>query len=98
MSEDEVQYEQYLDFLRNRTFRRTLLGRNDVSLQRSWSGAQFRELFLSSRSQQDDEQESLVDPKVIARFRNPRGSILSPSTPLLKGPPAPLATRPPAPL
>jgi SAM-dependent methyltransferase len=93
MAEDEVQFEQYLDFLRNRTFRRTLLCHDDVSLQRAWSGAQFQGLFLSSRSQQVDEQESLVDPDVVARFRNPRGSVLSASHPLVKGALAALGDR-----
>src|SRR5262245_31139102 len=84
MASDEVQFEQYLDFLRNRTFRRTLLCHADVSLRRDWSAESLAGLLLSSRAEVVESPGRLASPE-IAKFRSPRGSVLSASHPLVKG-------------
>lgn len=83
MADDEVQFEQYLDFLRNRTFRRTLLCHADVPLPRDWSAASLHGVLLASRAVPDDDPGALDSP-AIAKFRSPRGAVLSTSHPLVK--------------
>jgi SAM-dependent methyltransferase len=92
MAEDEVQFEQYLDFLRNRTFRRSLLCHDDVSLRRDFTAGSLRGLLLASSAEVADDGGPLDSPGV-AKFRSPRGAVLSASHPLVKGALAALIAR-----
>jgi SAM-dependent methyltransferase len=83
MAEDEVQFEQYLDFLRNRTFRRSLLCHADVPLRRDFSAGSLRGLLLASGAEVLEEGGPL-ESSGIAKFRSPRGAVLSASHPLVK--------------
>jgi SAM-dependent methyltransferase len=83
MADDEVQFEQYLDFLRNRTFRRTLLCHDGVVLRREYAAGSLRGLLLASGSDLVEDPGPLDGPG-IAKFRNPRGATLSASHPLVK--------------
>jgi SAM-dependent methyltransferase len=83
MANDEVQFEQYLDFLRNRTFRRTLLCHADLSLRRDYAAGSLRGLLLSSGADVV-ENPAPLDSTAVAKFRSPRGATLSASHPLVK--------------
>jgi methyltransferase-like protein len=43
-----IEYEQYLDFMRNRMFRQTLLCRNDVAVDRNVNLGRTRSLFVAA--------------------------------------------------
>lgn len=45
---DIIRLEQYMDFLRNRTFRQTLLVKDDVEIKRKIVGANLESLFVSA--------------------------------------------------
>jgi SAM-dependent methyltransferase len=92
MADDEVQFEQYLDFLRNRTFRRTLLCHAGVPLRRDFSAESLRGLLLASGAEIVDDAGAL-DSTAIAKFRSPRGAVLSASHPLVKAALVSLITR-----
>ena len=49
ISADDIQYEQYLDFVRNRTFRRSLLCRADRTVAREPDPGALQSLFLRAR-------------------------------------------------
>lgn len=49
LSADEIQYEQYLDFVRNRTFRRSLLCRADRATQHEAVPEALHSMFLRAR-------------------------------------------------
>ena len=49
LSADDIQYEQYLDFVRNRTFRRSLLCRAGRVIAREPDPAALRSMFLRAR-------------------------------------------------
>lgn len=49
LSNDLVRMEQYMDFVRNRSFRQTLLCRKNVPLQRGISPTRLQEMQVSSR-------------------------------------------------
>ena len=83
MADDEVQFEQYLDFLRNRTFRRTLLCHDTVPLRRDYTAGSLRGLLLTSGCDLVEDPGPLDSP-AIAKFRSPRGATLSASHPLVK--------------
>ncbi len=83
MADDQVQFEQYLDFLRNRTFRRTLLCHDDVRLRRDYAAGSLRGLLLTSDSQLM-EVPGEPDGAAAAKYRSARGATLSASHPLVK--------------
>ena len=49
LSADDIQYEQYLDFVRNRTFRRSLLCRSDRAIVREPVPQALQSMFLRAR-------------------------------------------------
>jgi methyltransferase-like protein len=86
ISHDLIQMEQYIDFLRNRTFRQTLLCHDDVALdynlrpevvEKSWLASSARPLSAQPNFESDDEEQ----------FQTPGGGerLLSTRDPLLKG-------------
>ena len=85
MADDEVQFEQYLDFLRNRTFRRTLLCHAGVSrAARLRRPAACAGCCCSSRAATLVDDPGPLESPAIAKFRSPRGAMLSASHPLVK--------------
>ncbi|OYP35454.1 methyltransferase regulatory domain-containing protein [Rhodopirellula sp. MGV] len=67
ISQDIIQIEQYMDFLRNRTFRQTLLCHRDVSLDRSLTPAVAAELHFASPVRAESDSVDLIEG-VRARF------------------------------
>lgn len=83
MSANVIQFEQYLDFLFNRTFRRTLLCRADVALNRSPSPARVAALLVSGRAHPEPAPADTEAPAGASHFRTCEGTSLATSNPLL---------------
>jgi methyltransferase-like protein/2-polyprenyl-3-methyl-5-hydroxy-6-metoxy-1,4-benzoquinol methylase len=75
--------EQYLDFLRNRTFRRTLLCHKDITLNRQIGPEQLSGLYVSSALQQTGGNRELSDHSEMS-FQEGNGLTVTVSKPLLK--------------
>jgi methyltransferase-like protein len=90
-----VEYEQYLDFLRNRMFRRSLLCRADVTIDRNFNPKPVEKLYVASSA----VAQTNVSPNSAeeAKFRVDDG-ILTSAAPLLKNMLAILGERWPEPL
>ena len=79
-----IQKEQYLDFLKNRRFRKTLLCRDDVILDRSLRREVIRSMHVGSQARPVSEHPNIASPGVVEEFRGPRGSAMSTDYPLAK--------------
>ncbi len=66
MADDTLAMEQYLDFLRHNTFRRTLLCHADLEVDRTLRSERVQNMYISSRMQR---RESDRDQPQITRFR-----------------------------
>jgi SAM-dependent methyltransferase/methyltransferase-like protein len=75
--------EQYMDFLRNRRFRQTLLCRRDVALDRAVGLGRLEALYVASAFRPVSGQPDLA-PGAVEEFRTPAGFPLSTGEPLLK--------------
>lgn len=82
-SQDVLLKEQYLDFLKCRRFRQTLLCHRDVSLQRDPSPEKITELYLSSNVTSKEPQPE-VAPGTVSEFRGRKGGALATDHPLAK--------------
>jgi methyltransferase-like protein len=78
LSNNVVQAEQYMDFLRNRTFRQSLVIKPDVSTSRSLTAGSLQRLRVASRAEVDGAADG---PEV--RFRGRTNETLSTSDPVL---------------
>eukprot|EP00913_Durusdinium_trenchii_P028465 g26693.t1 len=78
-----IHTEQYLDFLRNRTFRRTLLCHKKVELNRQLGHEQLRSLRIASRLRATDENADLSTHRELS-FQDGNGAVLTVAKPLLK--------------
>jgi methyltransferase-like protein/2-polyprenyl-3-methyl-5-hydroxy-6-metoxy-1,4-benzoquinol methylase len=75
--------EQYLDFLKCRTFRQTLLCRQGLQIDRSLNPERLATFYLESVAQPASPQPDL-QPKVVEEFRGPKGAMLQTDHPLAK--------------
>ncbi|MGA9574269.1 MAG: class I SAM-dependent methyltransferase, partial [Lysobacterales bacterium] len=75
--------EQYLDFLRNRTFRRTLLCHADVALNRQLGSDQLSGMYVSCALKPSGESHILGDRSEMA-FKADNGLTVTVSKSLLK--------------
>ena len=78
---DIVRFEQYLDFLRNRTFRRTLLCHAEIPLSREITPATIAHYRVSSTLAPHAPEEEAREKKGLM-FRHPAGMLLSAHTAL----------------
>ena len=83
LSEDLVEFEQYLDFLKNRSFRRTLLCHSGVDINRRLRPETLMELRIASRAAPVSEQVDL-SPKSIEAFQGKDGATFKTDHPLSK--------------
>lgn len=83
MTRDLIEREQYLDFLRNRTFRRTLLCHADVALNRTPGPEAVLGLQLSSYTVPVSEKPDVAS-LTVEKFRGPDGQTVSTNNPLVK--------------
>ncbi len=91
---DLLRGEQYMDFLRNRTFRRTLLVHEDVELERTLSWRSLQELRLNALFQAKDIRE-LGDDSDATFHRIQDEAPLSINVPIVKAALVELADRAP---
>jgi methyltransferase-like protein/SAM-dependent methyltransferase len=80
---DIVEMEQYMDFVRNRMFRQTLLCHADTSLDRTLTSSCCANMYLRSRLQPTDAALDL-HRHGEAEFRSPGGTVVSGKTPFQK--------------
>jgi SAM-dependent methyltransferase len=83
-NESVVQKEQYLDFLRNRRFRQTLLCREDVRLDRLLKPEVLRGLHFGFPARPFAQRPDVDSPGVVVEFRGRGDSTLSTDHPLAK--------------
>jgi methyltransferase-like protein len=90
LASDLLEYEQYLDFMRNRMFRRSLLCRADVTLDRSFDTRRVRAFYVASPV----VPEGTVDPATNdeAKFHI-EGGIFTTPAPIVKAAMSILAAR-----
>jgi methyltransferase-like protein/2-polyprenyl-3-methyl-5-hydroxy-6-metoxy-1,4-benzoquinol methylase len=90
LSRDVIEYEQYLDFLRNRMFRRSLMCHADVQLDRNLDPKRLESFYVASPA----IVEGSVDPTSTeeARFRI-EGGALTTGAPIVKASMSLLAER-----
>jgi len=82
ISNDIVRTEQYMDFVRNRTFRQTLLCHQDATLNRNISPDRVTNMYILSAVQPTPETNlETLEP---GAFTLPNGSTLSTTSPLSK--------------
>ena len=67
LASDEIELEQYMDFVRNRMFRQTLLCRKEVQVDRAASSGQLSKLSFGSRARVEPPAEN--QPPEQHRFR-----------------------------
>jgi methyltransferase-like protein/2-polyprenyl-3-methyl-5-hydroxy-6-metoxy-1,4-benzoquinol methylase len=85
MSADIVEVEQYMDFLRNRTLRQTLLCHDDVEVQRNLRpGPSWLSTFYVGTYARPASSDFAVGDSSVARFRGPDGALLSVDHPVSK--------------
>ncbi len=80
---DQVQAEQYLDFVRNRTFRETLLVRSEVTPDWAIQPDAVRSLHITTPRRLADDPGD-VRSTSPAQYQTPSGMTLSTSSPVLK--------------
>jgi len=83
ISQDLIRNEQYMDFLRNRLFRRTLLCRKGISLKRGLGGEDVSGLLVASEASPDTEPVDLA-AGVQQSFDAPGGLPVQTGFPLAK--------------
>ena len=75
--------EQYLDFVRNRMFRQSLLCHNNIALNRSWDMDILHRMYISSAVKAISDNPSILSAE-NERFRSPTGTVVSSSNPINK--------------
>lgn len=82
LSADIIQTEQYMDFVRNRLFRQTLLVNSDRKLERTLTGARVWDLHVAGNVTMP---EGVLDPSTTdsVSFTN-KGSTLTTTEPVVK--------------
>ena len=83
---DRLQREQYLDYLKGRRFRQTLLCRADAPMQDVADAAMARSLFAVGHLRTDDAEDGALDlgAGVAARFHSGDGAMLTTDHPVIK--------------
>jgi len=83
MAHDTIELEQYMDFLRNRTFRKTLLVHQAVPLSRKLRLDRVPRLYAASNARPVSSQPNLGSIS-IEEFSNPSGLKLATDHPVTK--------------
>ncbi|MBX9570326.1 MAG: class I SAM-dependent methyltransferase [Candidatus Obscuribacterales bacterium] len=84
ISNEIVRTEQYMDFVRNRTFRQTLLVKSDVQINRNINFASVQKMLIASPLRPVNAEMNVQSnqPEV---FRAPNGLEITTQHPLIKG-------------
>jgi methyltransferase-like protein/2-polyprenyl-3-methyl-5-hydroxy-6-metoxy-1,4-benzoquinol methylase len=80
---DLVEMEQYIDFVNNRSFRRSLLCHRAVNLRRTLTPTSVYSLYASSRAQPESTPID-VDTQSVARFKDSEGATFATDHPVSK--------------
>jgi SAM-dependent methyltransferase len=83
VASDMVRMEQYLDFVRNRAFRQSLLIHQGITPERAIGGDILKSLHVASSAQYVSKRPSLVQG-VTEAFRVPNGPTATPSNAVTK--------------
>jgi methyltransferase-like protein/SAM-dependent methyltransferase len=83
LSQDLIHLEQYMDFLRNRLFRQTLLCHANLTPNYGLRWERLRPLHFRSRARPEDEALDVAAPGV-STFLGSDGAVLTTSMPLMK--------------
>jgi methyltransferase-like protein/2-polyprenyl-3-methyl-5-hydroxy-6-metoxy-1,4-benzoquinol methylase len=83
LSPDAIHLEQYMDFLRNRMFRQTLLCHKGVSLVHQVRAEVLTGLYVASAAQPDGGKSD-VNSTEVEKFKAPGGSAVSTGQPIFK--------------
>jgi methyltransferase-like protein/2-polyprenyl-3-methyl-5-hydroxy-6-metoxy-1,4-benzoquinol methylase len=83
VSNEIVRTEQYMDFLRNRMFRQTLLCRKERSLQRNLNPSCVTSLYVASGATPETEPLD-IHVQAAVTFRMPNGRTFTTANPLVK--------------
>jgi methyltransferase-like protein/SAM-dependent methyltransferase len=84
VASDLIQMEQYIDFLRNRMFRQTLLCRQSVAIDRELKPADLESLFVSSSLAPSEARADLHSAAPLRFKHEGRGVTVTAHNPLLK--------------
>jgi SAM-dependent methyltransferase len=79
ISADIIHLEQYMDFVRNRQFRQTLLCREGLKVRRALSPAVMRGMYLASAARREGEGALDLDDRVEVTWRAPGGALATAS-------------------
>ncbi len=79
---DSTSLEQIMDFLRNRSYHRSLFCREDVALSRHWSPTRLEEIALAGFLRHRGDDSLTADGP--ARFETASGTTIASSSPPLK--------------
>jgi methyltransferase-like protein/SAM-dependent methyltransferase len=82
VASDLIEIEQYMDFVRNRMFRQTLLCHDDVLLDRRLSPERMRGMHVASSTRPEQEITNLHDGQQVT-FRT-QGSVTTTTDPVMK--------------
>jgi len=80
---DVIRQEQFMDFLRNRTFRQTLLVRQEHSIVRTLTPERVNALWVSANLIPVGETNDLVVPREVT-YQNPKGGMVATSNAVTK--------------
>lgn len=83
LSHDIVQKEQYMDFLRNRQFRQTLLCKKDRNLKRMLDADGLLGLLVSSSTMSENKEIDMTVGQ-IQKFKTPDGKLIETENPIIK--------------
>ncbi len=97
LARNRIELEQYVDFARNRTFRRTLLCRQGLPLELKMLPERMRRFHASSRLRPAEEEPDVRSAAALT-FEGERGKTFTVSHPLTKAVLAALAAAWPRPL
>lgn len=84
ISNEIVRTEQYMDFVRNRTFRQTLLVKSDVQINRNVSFQSVEKMLIACPLQPVNKDMN-VQSNQVETFRAPNGIEINTPHPLIKG-------------
>jgi 2-polyprenyl-3-methyl-5-hydroxy-6-metoxy-1,4-benzoquinol methylase len=79
ISADIVHLEQYMDFVRNRQFRQTLLCREGLKVRRALSPGVMRGMYVASAARREGEGALELDDRVEVTWRAPGGALATAS-------------------
>jgi methyltransferase-like protein/SAM-dependent methyltransferase len=89
---DVIRQEQFMDFLRNRTFRQTLLVRDGLSVNRSLTPERVTSLWIAGALRPVSDKPELATDRMEA-FRSASGGMLNTPNPITKAAMVVLARR-----